>query len=68
MGDGVISTQELYHHELDIDEQNQEKDRWVSLGIHPHNRKLASFKDALSARAQEKFDNDKDAGFWDWRR
>lgn len=69
MGDGVISTQELYRHESYIDENDRDKDRWISLGIHPHNRKLASYKDKLSAQAQEKFDShNKDSSFWDWRR
>ena len=68
MGDGVISTQELYKHESVVDANDEEVDRWVSLGIHPHNRKLASYRDALSARAQSKHDSDKESGFWDWRR
>ncbi|MCQ9616988.1 CpaF family protein [Paenalcaligenes niemegkensis] len=70
MGDGVISTQELYKHENYVDEQNEEKDRWTTLGIHPHNRKLATYRDRLSTQAQEKFDSDngKEPGFWDWRR
>ncbi|WP_299451636.1 CpaF family protein [uncultured Pigmentiphaga sp.] len=47
MGDNVIATQELYRHESFIGPDGEEKDRWVSLGIHPHTPKLAKYRDQL---------------------
>src|SRR3546814_11012056 len=44
MGDGVISTQELYRHESYVGPDGDDNDRWVSLGIHPHTPKLASMR------------------------
>lgn len=44
MSDNIISTQELYRHEIFVDDEGQEQDRWVSLGIHPHTPKLARFR------------------------
>jgi pilus assembly protein CpaF len=47
MGDGVISTQELYRHESYIGPEGDDNDRWVSLGIHPHTPKLAGLRNQL---------------------
>lgn len=45
MGDGVITMQELYRHETFVDENQEDQDRWISMGILPHSRKLAAFRD-----------------------
>ena len=47
-----------------------EQDRWVSLGIHPHTRKLNQYRDQLtSEQAQISEPAPKEGGgFWDWRR
>src|SRR3546814_12073134 len=42
MGDGVISTQELYRHESYVGPDGHDNDRCVSLGLHPPTPKLAS--------------------------
>lgn len=72
MGDGVISMQELYKHESYVGPDEQDMDRWVSLGIHPHTRKLTAYRDQLSATAQAQDPSGNEpkegGGFWDWRR
>ena len=72
MGDGVISMQELYKHESYVGPDEQDMDRWVSLGIHPHTRKLTAYRDQLSATAQAQDHSGNEpkegGGFWDWRR
>lgn len=69
VGDGVISMQELYRHESFVDENQQDRDRWVSLGILPHTRKLAAFKEAQQVTADEAAQRRKPvSGFWDRRR
>ncbi|NYE23074.1 pilus assembly protein CpaF [Pigmentiphaga litoralis] len=47
MGDNVIATQELFRYESFIAPDGEEKDRWISLGIHPHTPKLAKYRDQL---------------------
>ncbi|MFC3554102.1 CpaF family protein [Alcaligenes endophyticus] len=70
MGDGVIAMQELYKHESYLDAEGQEVDRWPSLGIHPHTRKLSTYRDQLNAtaRGQESTESKDNSSFWDWRR
>ncbi|MGE8588390.1 MAG: CpaF family protein [Alcaligenes sp.] len=70
MGDGVIAMQELYRHESYVAADDTEQDRWVSLGIHPHTRKLNQYRDQLtSEQAQISEPAPKEGGgFWDWRR
>ncbi|HRK84818.1 MAG TPA: CpaF family protein [Alcaligenes faecalis] len=70
MGDGVIAMQELYRHESYIAADDTEQDRWVSLGIHPHTRKLNQYRDQMAnehAQASEPAPKE-GGGFWDWRR
>ncbi|EJC64997.1 Flp pilus assembly ATPase [Alcaligenes faecalis subsp. faecalis NCIB 8687] len=70
MGDGVIAMQELYRHESYVLDDGTEQDRWVSLGIHPHTRKLMQYRDQLAneqVQAQENAPKE-GGGFWDWRR
>lgn len=70
MGDGVIAMQELYRHESYVLDDGTEQDRWVSLGIHPHTRKLMQYRDQLAneqVQAQENTSKE-GGGFWDWRR
>jgi pilus assembly protein CpaF len=49
IGDNMITTQELYRHEVQQGENGEEGDRWVSLGINPHTPKLARVRDQLRA-------------------
>lgn len=71
MSDNVVAMQELFRHETYVDGNDEEQDRWVTLGLQPHTRKLGAYKEQLqqaqqtSASASEK---GKDGGFWDWRR
>jgi pilus assembly protein CpaF len=70
MGDGVIAMQELYRHESYVLDDGTEQDRWASLGIHPHTRKLMQYRDQLAneqVQAQENTPKE-GGGFWDWRR
>lgn len=70
MGDGVIAMQELYRHESYVAADDTEQDRWVSLGIHPHTRKLSQYKDQMTnehVHAGEPTPKE-GGGFWDWRR
>lgn len=67
MGDGVIALQELYRHEVVVDASQEVQDRWVSLGILPHSRKLAAHKEALQSSAEERHKKST-PGFWDRRR
>jgi pilus assembly protein CpaF len=70
MGDGVIAMQELYRHESYVLDDGTEQDRWVSLGIHPHTRKLMQYRDQLANEQVQAQDNTpkEGGGFWDWRR
>ncbi|MBU4613065.1 CpaF family protein [Achromobacter sp. GG226] len=66
MGDNVISTQELYRHELAPQADGTDADRWVSLGILPHTPKLARQRDVLrpgAARASAEA-APRNGGFW----
>src|SRR5690606_13158934 len=70
MGDGVIAMQELYRHESYVLDDGAEQDRWVSLGIHPHTRKLMQYRAQLANEQVQAQDNTpkEGGGFWDWRR
>jgi len=47
VSDNMISTQEMFRHEVQIDEAGRETDRWIGLGFHPHSHKLEPFRQAL---------------------
>jgi len=69
MGDNVIATQELYRYEAFITPDGEERDRWISLGIHPHTHKLAKFRDALKPDVDESDAlPESGGGFWGRRR
>jgi pilus assembly protein CpaF len=69
MGDNVISTQELYKHETFVAPDGDERDRWTSLGIHPHTPKLAKVRDELRGVPAGSPPNDEGGGgFWNRRR
>jgi len=67
MGDNVISTQELYRHEVVTQPDGTDTDRWVSLGILPHTPKLARQRDVLrqgAGRASAEAAPRSSGGFW----
>ncbi len=66
VGDGVISTQELYRHESWVDPDGNDGDRWVGLGVHPHTPKLARSKAQLRPNAPS--EAEQGGGFWGRRR
>jgi pilus assembly protein CpaF len=70
MGDNVISTQELYKHETFVSPDGEERDRWVSLGIHPHTPKLAKVRDELRGipAGTPPGEDGGGGGFWSRRR
>jgi pilus assembly protein CpaF len=68
MGDNVIATQELYRHETFVAPDGEERDRWVSLGIHPHSPKLAKVRDELRGAITPPPAPDGGSGFWNRRR
>ncbi|MEI2415647.1 CpaF family protein [Orrella sp. JC864] len=68
MGDNVIATQELYRYEAYLSPEGEERDRWVSLGIHPHTPKLAKFRDELRLPPQDDAPEPAGGGFWSRRR
>ncbi len=70
MGDNVIATQELYRYEAYSAPDNEERDQWVSLGIHPHTPKLTKYRDELRVQsaADAPEDNGGGGGFWSRRR
>jgi pilus assembly protein CpaF len=47
VSDNMISTQEMFRHEVQIDDAGRESDRWIGLGFHPHSHKLEPFRQAL---------------------
>ncbi|WP_430391638.1 CpaF family protein [Dyella sp. 20L07] len=47
VGDNIISTQEMYRHEIFVDRDGKEHDRWPGLGFHPHTHKLEPFRQFL---------------------
>lgn len=47
LNDNVIAMQELFRHELQATPDGQERDRWVTLGIHPHSPKIARLRQSL---------------------
>jgi pilus assembly protein CpaF len=46
-GDNIVSTQELYRHEMSMSPDGVETDMWHSLGVSPHTPKLAKFREQL---------------------
>ena len=46
-GDNIVTTQELYRHEMAVSSEGKESDIWHSLGVAPHSPKLARFRDQL---------------------
>ena len=67
VGDGIISTQELYRHESWVDDEGKEADRWVGLGVYPHTPKLAKAKTQLRPNVQPEPEPES-SGFWGRRR
>lgn len=63
MGDAVISTQELYRHELVVLADGSDGDRWTSLGIQPHTPKLARWREIQRAERAGETPSAK-GGFW----
>jgi len=47
VSDNMISTQEMFRHEVQIDADGKEVDRWIGLGFHPHSHKLEPFRRQL---------------------
>ncbi|HAI46727.1 putative conjugal transfer protein [compost metagenome] len=47
VSDNLISTQEMFRHEIQVDADGNEHDRWVGLGFHPHSHKLEPFRRQL---------------------
>ncbi|MBD8634637.1 MULTISPECIES: CpaF family protein [unclassified Stenotrophomonas] len=47
VSDNMISTQEMFRHEVELDAEGGERDRWIGLGFHPHSHKLEPFRQAL---------------------
>ncbi|WP_295568836.1 CpaF family protein [uncultured Stenotrophomonas sp.] len=47
VSDNLITTQEMFRHELQIDGNGKETDRWIGLGFHPHSHKLEPFRQQL---------------------
>jgi pilus assembly protein CpaF len=63
LSDTIIATQELYRYEPFVDEQGEEVDNWVSLGIHPHSPKLARFRQVLGGAGPFDSAFERDGGF-----
>ncbi|MEX3957637.1 CpaF family protein [Trinickia sp. EG282A] len=63
LSDTIIATQELYRYEPFVDEQGEEVDDWVSLGIHPHSPKLARFRQVLGGAGPFDGGFERDGGF-----
>lgn len=68
MGDNVISTQELYRHESFVTPSGEERDQWVSMGIHPHSPKLAFMREEAHNASAAEANNGAGGGFWSRRR
>ncbi|MGB6008433.1 CpaF family protein [Castellaniella sp.] len=70
MGDNVITTQELYRHEIHTDVEGQEQDRWKSLGIVPQSPKLADWRAVMQGNRDAVPDvpPESGGGFWGRRR
>lgn len=47
VSDNLITTQEMFRHEVQIDAAGRETDRWIGLGFHPHSHKLEPFRQQL---------------------
>lgn len=45
--DSLISLRELFHHELQIDADGREQDRWVGIDLQPRSSKLEGFRRQL---------------------
>jgi pilus assembly protein CpaF len=45
--DEVITTQEMFHHEVAVDLDGVEHERWPALGFHPHTHKLEPYRQFL---------------------
>ena len=45
--DNMIATQEMFRHEVQLDADGKEYDRWVGLGFQPHSHKLEPFRRQL---------------------
>jgi len=43
----MIATQEMFRHEVQLDADGKEYDRWVGLGFQPHSHKLEPFRRQL---------------------
>lgn len=70
MSDNVVAMQELYRHEIHVDANGEEQDRWVTLGLQPHTRKLGSYKEQMQQDQHNALPAEKgrEGGFWEWRR
>ncbi|WP_315386203.1 CpaF family protein [uncultured Stenotrophomonas sp.] len=47
VNDNLISTREMFCHEVQYDTDGREHDRWVNFGIQPHSHKLEPFRREL---------------------
>ncbi|WP_159912928.1 CpaF family protein [Pantoea sp. 18069] len=54
MSDNIISMQELYRYEPQMDADGQELDHWVSMGISPHSPKLLSWWRSQQSQGNER--------------
>ncbi len=47
VSDNLITTQEMFRHEVQVDASGAEVNRWIGLGFQPHSRKLEPFRQLL---------------------
>jgi pilus assembly protein CpaF len=47
VSDNLITTQEMFRHEVQVDANGAEVNRWIGLGFQPHSRKLEPFRQQL---------------------
>ncbi|MBD3827038.1 CpaF family protein [Stenotrophomonas sp.] len=47
VSDNLITTQEMFRHEVQFDADGKEHDRWIGLGFQPHSHKLEPFRRQL---------------------
>jgi pilus assembly protein CpaF len=53
VSDRIITTQEMYRHETQVDADGSEHERWPGLGFQPHSRKLEPFRQFLREASGE---------------
>ncbi|GAB3780475.1 CpaF family protein [Dyella agri] len=53
VSDRIITTQEMYRYETQVDANGNERESWPGLGFQPHSRKLEPFRQFLLDAARE---------------